>query len=28
VTALRRAFSLPEVPTLDELGLKGFELTQ
>jgi len=28
VTALRRASSLPEVPTLDELGLKGFELTQ
>jgi tripartite-type tricarboxylate transporter receptor subunit TctC len=28
VTARRRASSLPEVPTLDELGLKGFELTQ
>jgi tripartite-type tricarboxylate transporter receptor subunit TctC len=28
VTASRRASSLPEVPTLDELGLKGFELTQ
>jgi tripartite-type tricarboxylate transporter receptor subunit TctC len=28
VTALRRASSLPEVPTLDELDLKGFELTQ
>ena len=28
MTALRRASSLPEVPTLDELGLTGFELTQ
>lgn len=28
VTGLRRASALPEVPTLDELGLKGFELTQ
>jgi tripartite-type tricarboxylate transporter receptor subunit TctC len=28
VTAMRRASALPEVPTLDEQGLKGFELTQ
>ncbi len=28
VTARKRAYSLPEVPTLDEQGLKGFELTQ
>ena len=28
VTGPRRASSLPEVPTLEELGLKGFELTQ
>ncbi len=28
VTASRRAISLPDVPTLDSLGLKGFELTQ
>ena len=28
VTALRRASALPEVPTLDEAGLKGFDLTQ
>jgi tripartite-type tricarboxylate transporter receptor subunit TctC len=28
VTAMRRATVLPEVPTLDEQGLKGFELTQ
>ncbi|HSC96733.1 MAG TPA: tripartite tricarboxylate transporter substrate binding protein [Burkholderiales bacterium] len=28
VTALRRASALPEVPTLEELGLTGFELTQ
>jgi tripartite-type tricarboxylate transporter receptor subunit TctC len=28
VTAKKRAISLPEVPTLDAAGLKGFELTQ
>ena len=28
VTATKRAVSLPDVPTLDALGLKGFELTQ
>jgi tripartite-type tricarboxylate transporter receptor subunit TctC len=28
VTALKRTISLPEVPTLDAMGLKGFELTQ
>ena len=28
VTARSRAVSLPDVPTLDALGLKGFELTQ
>jgi tripartite-type tricarboxylate transporter receptor subunit TctC len=28
VTALHRAISLPDVPTLDAAGLKGFELTQ
>ena len=28
VTARTRAISLPDVPTLDALGLKGFELTQ
>ena len=28
VTALKRTTSLPEVPTLDAMGLKGFELTQ
>ncbi len=27
-TALKRAGSLPDVPTLDESGLKGFEITQ
>ena len=28
VTGAKRSSSLPEVPTMDELGLKGFELTQ
>ena len=28
VTALKRTISLPEVPTLDAMGLKGFDLTQ
>ncbi|MGE5523249.1 MAG: Bug family tripartite tricarboxylate transporter substrate binding protein [Rhodospirillaceae bacterium] len=28
VTGLKRSPSLPDVPTLDEQGLKGFELTQ
>ena len=28
VTALKRSSSLPEVSTMDELGLKGFEITQ
>jgi tripartite-type tricarboxylate transporter receptor subunit TctC len=28
VTGLKRSTSLPDVPTLDEQGLKGFELTQ
>ena len=28
VTARKRAISLPDVPTLDAMGLKGFELTQ
>ena len=28
VSGLKRSSSLPEVPTLDELGLKGFEVTQ
>ncbi len=28
VSGLKRSSSLPEVPTLDELGLKGFEITQ
>jgi tripartite-type tricarboxylate transporter receptor subunit TctC len=28
VTSMRRASTLPEVPTLDELELQGFELAQ
>lgn len=28
VTGLKRSISLPDVPTLDEQGLRGFELTQ
>jgi len=28
VSGLKRSSSLPDVPTLDELGLKGFEITQ
>jgi tripartite-type tricarboxylate transporter receptor subunit TctC len=28
VTAMKRTISLPDVPTLDAMGLKGFELTQ
>ena len=28
VTGLKRSVSLPDVPTLDEQGLRGFELTQ
>jgi tripartite-type tricarboxylate transporter receptor subunit TctC len=28
VSSLKRAPTLPDVPTLDELGLKGFEITQ
>lgn len=28
VTGLKRSVSLPDVPTLDEQGLKGFDLTQ
>jgi tripartite-type tricarboxylate transporter receptor subunit TctC len=28
VTGLKRSNSLPDVPTLDESGLKGFEVTQ
>jgi tripartite-type tricarboxylate transporter receptor subunit TctC len=28
VTGLTRAKAMPDIPTLDELGLKGFEITQ
>ncbi|MGE5792577.1 MAG: Bug family tripartite tricarboxylate transporter substrate binding protein, partial [Bacteroidota bacterium] len=28
VTSLKRAAAMPDIPTLDELGLKGFEITQ
>ena len=28
VSALKRSNSLPDIPTLDELGLKGYEITQ
>ena len=28
VTGLKRAAALPDLPTLDELGMKGFEVTQ
>jgi tripartite-type tricarboxylate transporter receptor subunit TctC len=28
VTSLTRAKAMPDIPTLDELGLKGFEITQ
>ena len=28
VTSLKRAAAMPDIPTMDELGFKGFEITQ
>jgi tripartite-type tricarboxylate transporter receptor subunit TctC len=28
VTGLKRAAAMPDIPTMDELGFKGFEITQ